>query len=279
MELLIALHSPERLFVGNCPKGLEEYLKRFLLSMGYSATAFASDRRRGAPTASARGPRGLTELCKAGALFAGRYCNNDRDVAWTRESIEPILQSKMDDDSDDNEGPSSHPDVTATENRSEKVKMSATGTLLKKRKRNEDPTTTVDFLENLANALHAESLELSIDYLRVHRFCWMALRNVNERCRPKLLEMYGGGYLEKENQLPFVVGYIFMTATQTSRVANLLLPRRGDGEVSSRLLATAAESIEGMIDSGAGGIEIKMLEEVFGYEVDLSALDDTAETS
>lgn len=86
--------------------------------------------------------------------------------------------------------------------------------------------------------------------------------------------MYGGGYLEKENQLPFVVGYIFMTATQTSRVANMLLPRRDGGEVSSRLLATAAESIKGMIDSGAGAMEIKKLEEIFGYEIDLSALDD-----
>ena len=81
LELLIALHSPERFFVGDCPKSLEEYLKRFLLSMGYSATAFASNRRSSALAASARGPRRLTKLCKAGALFAGRYCNNDRNVS------------------------------------------------------------------------------------------------------------------------------------------------------------------------------------------------------
>ncbi len=195
-------------------------------------------------------------------------------LQWTRESIQPIIQSKMDDNSDDDDGHSAQPEVTATNKKSEKVKVSATGTLLRKPKRNQDSTTTADFLEGLANALHAESLELSIDYLCVHRSCWMVLREVNERCRPKLLEMYGGGYLEKENQLPFVVGYIFMTATQTSRVANMLLPRRDGGEVSSRLLATAAESIKGMIDSGAGAMEIKKLEEIFGYEIDLSARDD-----
>lgn len=81
LELLITLHSPEMFFVGDCPKNLEEYLKRFLLSMGYSATAFASNRRKRALAPSARGPRRLTELCKVGALFAGRYCNNDRNVS------------------------------------------------------------------------------------------------------------------------------------------------------------------------------------------------------
>ena len=100
---------------------------------------------------------------------------------------------------------------------------------------------------------------------------------MNQGCRPKLLEIYGGGYLEKENQLPFVVGYIFMTATNTSRLANLLLPRRGDVEVSSRLLATAAGLIEAMIDTGAGAAEIERLEKYCGYQFDTSAMD-TAES-
>jgi len=55
LELLIALHSPERFFVGDCPKSLEEYLERFLLSMGYSATAFASNRRSSALAAPHEG--------------------------------------------------------------------------------------------------------------------------------------------------------------------------------------------------------------------------------
>lgn len=195
-------------------------------------------------------------------------------LQWTRESIQPIIQSKVDDDSDNDDGHSAPPEVTSTNKNSARVEVSATGALLRKPKKNQDLTTTVDFLEDLANALHTESVELSIDYLCVHRSCWRVLRNVNERCRPKLLEMYGAGYLEKENQLPFVVGYIFMTATPTSRIANLLLPRRDGGEVSSRLLATAAEAMKGMIDSGAGAIEIKRLEGNFGFEIDFSALDD-----
>lgn len=271
-ELLISLHSPEVFFTGDPPKGLEEYLKRFMLSVGYSASLFASNRRRNSPAVSARGPRSLKKLCKVGELFAGRYCNNERAVAWTRESIQQIIEAMMDDDSDDSENVSS-PKVSATGKKSRRVKQSATGSLMRKPKGVEPGIPTLEFLNDLANALHAECLELSIDYLRVHRYCWKLLRRVNEVCRPKLLQYYGGGYLEKENQLPFVVGYIFMTATQTSRVANLL-PRRAGVEVSSRLLATAATSIEEMIDTGVGTTEIEMLEKLCGYSLDFGALEE-----
>lgn len=269
MELLIALQSSESMFVGNAPKGLEEYLKRYLLSMGYSATAFASNRRRNAPIASARGPRGLEKLCKVGSLFEERYCNNARAVSWTSESLTPIIESMMDDDSDDDDGVSTKPSS------GKKVKTSNTGTLLRKPKDFRSTNIpTLDFLELLTNALHAESMELTLDYLRLHRLGWGLLRHVNEVCKPQLLELYGAGYLEKESHLTFVVGYIFMTATNTSRVAGLLLPRRGEAQVSSRLLATAASCIEAMINSGLGQMEIMHLEQSLGHEIDLSGLDE-----
>lgn len=288
MELLIMLQSPEKFFVGNRPQGLEEYLKRFLLSMGYSATAFASNRRRNAPIASSRGPRCLTQLSKVGSLFAGRYFKNDATVAWTSESLTPTIQYMMmsDDESEGSEGSgksdnSTEPsdEVRPHTKQSGKVKQSLTGSLLRKPKDyKSSKIPTLDFLELLANALYAEALESTIDYLRLHRFCWMLLRNVNEACKPKLLEMYGAGYLENEFQLPFVVGYIFMTATTTSRVANVLLPRRGEIVVSSKLLGTAAECIEKMVSSGAGQFEAQQMERLLGYELDLSALDDEDES-
>jgi len=77
MELLISLQSTETMFVGGPPKELEDYLKVFALSMGYSATNFARNRRANVPSASARGPRGLKDLCAVANMFTGRYCNND----------------------------------------------------------------------------------------------------------------------------------------------------------------------------------------------------------
>ena len=250
MELLMALQSTERLFVGNTPKDPEAYLKRFLLTMGYSSTVFAGNRRKHAPKASARGPRGLSELCTAGTLCKGRYCSNERSVNWTTESMQRIIDAKMEDEGDRED---------SGRKRSPMVNTAASGSLMPRPKRMSKAIPTVEFLRDLAHALDTETLELSVDYLRLHRFCWMILGNVNKRCKPQLLEKIGAGYLEEENQLPFVVGYILMIATQTNGVANLLLRRRPGVEVSSRLLEEATKALKDMIDSGAGEIEIKFL--------------------
>ena len=249
MEMLIALQSPEKFFIGDAPTDPEGYFKRFCLSMGYSATAFARNRRNGARLASARGPRGLSPLCPVGALFAGRYCRNEGNVTWTPDTIKPIIEAKAYEDSDDEN----------SEKISSKIKIAVSSSLIRKPKRSSECIRTTDFLEDLANVLDAETFELSIDYLRVHQFCWKLLRKVNDACKPQLLEMVGAGYLEKENQLPFVVGYIFMAATHTSQVANLLRAKRAGFEVSSRLLVTAAIVLEGMIDNGAGEIESRII--------------------
>jgi len=58
MEVLIIVNTPQRVFVGDRPDKPQEYLKRFLLVMGYSTTAFSVNRRSTTrPTASQRGPR------------------------------------------------------------------------------------------------------------------------------------------------------------------------------------------------------------------------------
>ena len=127
--------------------------------------------------------------------------------------MKPLIEAKLDSDDEETgqEGDQSHRQI-----QSGKVKTTASGALLRKPKSNGKLIPAVEFLSDIANALHAEVMELSIDYLLPHRFCWELLRKINNACRPYLLEMYGGDYLEKENQLPFVAEYIFMAATTTS---------------------------------------------------------------
>ena len=286
MELVISLQGPAKFFIGDAPKGLEEYLKRYLLSMGYSAALLAENRRKNVNAVSTKGPRCLTELCAVSKLFAGRYCNNDQAVSWTPETIKPIIAAKMDDSSDEEEdepasprmkenrgGESKMPKKIKESPKPQKAKQSSSGSLLRKPKRSGNSIPTNDFLLDLANALHTETMEMNLDYLRIHRFCWMLLRAVNEACKPRLLTTYGGGYLEREDQLPFVVGYIFMAATMTSKIAGVLIPRKEGVEVSSKLLKTAAETVDGMLGSGAGEIETRILEQVIGAEIDFSATD------
>lgn len=101
IELVISLQGSDKFFVGEPPKELEDYLKRFMLSMGYSAALFANNPRKKAHAVSTKGPRQLMKLCAVGQLFAGTYCNNDADVAWTTETMKPIIEAKLDDDDGD----------------------------------------------------------------------------------------------------------------------------------------------------------------------------------
>jgi hypothetical protein len=117
----------------------------------------------------------------------------------------------------------------------------------------------------LRAALQAEIMELSYDYLTLHRFCWRLLRSVKEHCRELLIKMYGPDYIEKENQLPFIVGYILMAATTTDKLAGFLKIKTTN-EVTSALLAQAADAINTMLETSAGGIVSMILREKFGIQ-------------
>lgn len=271
MEMIISLQSEETFFVGEHPKSPEEYVKRFALNMGYSATIFAKDHRENAPIASKKGPRGLSQLCPMAKLCTGRYCENEPTVAWTREAVELIFKSKLEDDDDETENATDDKAPTGAKDKS-KVKQSASGGLIRRPKKRFTSRPAVDFLEVLANALQAEEVEMSFDYLLMHRFCWMLLRTIHEACRPQLLNIYGGGYIEQENQLPFVVGYIFMTCSQTSRLANLIKKKPEGTAITSQVLATAATAVRQMIEGGAGEFVLKMLEKQLDIELDTSEM-------
>ena len=283
MELAVALQGPNKFFVGDTPKEMEDYLKRFLLSVGYSAALFANNRRKNINAVSVKGPRQLTPLCAVGKLFAGRYCNNDTAVSWTTESIKPIIEAKYEENSDAEEATQATPPpeekddnltsrskkkATVKTPKTTRPKQSSSGTLLRRHSRSTTSIPTTAFLLDLANALHAERVELNTDYLRIHRFCWTMLRRVHEACKPRLLETYGGGYLEREDQLPFVVGYIFMSASATAEIAGLLIKKKDGVETSNKLLMRAADVMGEMIGEGKGAEETRVLEGKMGVKVD-----------
>lgn len=264
MELLIALQTSENLFAGNTPRDPDAYIERFSLIMDSSSAAFASNREGTAPIASAGDQRGLSTLCTAGALFHGRYRGNEQSVTWTIESMQQIIDTKMEDNSD-NEG---------SEKTSNKIKTAASGTLIRRSKRSNGSMSATGFLQDLARALHAETLELSFDYFRMHRSCWMFLRKVNEACKPLFLDQIGAEYLENECQLPFVVAYILAMATQITVLVNFLCPKRPGVPGSNHMLAQAAAALDAEIDRGAGDIEIKFIAQRSGIkEIDSGELD------
>lgn len=74
MELIISFHTKERIFVGDKPTNVEEYMKRFALTMGLSAQAFAP-----------KGPRSLLEdTTPVSELYRAKLCGKP-----TRQTSSP----------------------------------------------------------------------------------------------------------------------------------------------------------------------------------------------
>ncbi|KAK3364623.1 hypothetical protein B0T25DRAFT_599001 [Lasiosphaeria hispida] len=71
----------------------------------------------------------------------------------------------------------------------------------------------VELVGSLALALQAETMELSFPWLVMHRQCWWVLRGVREECDSLLRAKYTPAYMQRESELPWVVGYIFMAAS------------------------------------------------------------------
>jgi hypothetical protein len=59
-----------------------------------------------------------------------------------------------------------------------------------------------------------------------------------------------------------------MTAVETKRISGLLLPKMED-VVSSKLLMHAASTLDGIIDSGIGRLEVKVFQKQYRMEFEV----------
>lgn len=126
--------------------------------------------------------------------------------------------------------------------------------------------TTPELLQALRNSLGAEALEFSFDYLKMHKICWTLLRAVEQQCRPRLTNMFGPMYIEQEYQLPYVVSYVFMAATDTDKV-NMAIAKKKEKSVTSALLVEAAGALDEHIRDGVGAAVSQ--EMGFPYEINV----------
>ena len=116
-------------------------------------------------------------------------------------------------------------------------------------------------LNALLTALVSEVPELVFDHFRLHISAWQLLRRVQTALDLQLHAIYGPWFQETESQLPFIVGYIFMTAAQGSapKCKNI---------ATSRMLVPAGKVVDEILASGAGVIELRMLHQFMGIEIE-----------
>lgn len=121
----------------------------------------------------------------------------------------------------------------------------------------------------LRDLLHAEMIEISYDYMRLHRQCWRLLGFVKDRCRDDLLRMYGPNYLVKKSELPFMTGYVLLSATSSQGAGDMLRARLPGVQVTDKLLKDATDVVKDMIELGAGALIVDhILPKALGLQID-----------
>lgn len=260
MEMLIAMQTPEKVFIGGKPTNTDAYMKRFALSMGYSATQYARNRRGQGAVASRMGPRGLCTVGELSNILRDRYCENADLHDWSLDTIEKVLNAdyEVNIDAEDNEE-EPEPGVMFVNLKARDKKKAKEH--LRKKLRQSAQLSAVEMLYALTISLSQEVPLLSFDYFGLHRSCWSVLRTTQKAMHQKLLKYFGSGYLETETQLPFIVGYIFMVASQSQGASEQLpgLKKMLKGaKVGSELLASAGEGLQVLLTSESWSTQIDM---------------------
>lgn len=260
MDVATSLQGRNVVFIGEAPKDPDDCLKRFAIAMGASAVNMAkSKRKKKGLVLSKRGPQGLKELGAVLQMFKGRYCNMNGCRDLRAEDVEKIIEkSNWEYEMDENDGSTTMvKDIDATPASQQKSRKQL---------------PVAKLLGLLRDLLHAEMVEISFDYLRHHRQCWRLLRVVKDHCRDQLIRIYGPGYIEKESQLPFIVGYVLMTASSTKQFGDLLKAKLPTAEVTSEVLLSAANALQTMVATGAGEMIVsKILPEGLGVQIEFES--------
>jgi hypothetical protein len=100
--------------------------------------------------------------------------------------------------------------------------------------------STKELIRTLVLALHAESLQLALPCTIMYIECWKLLRRAKDRCDKVLREVFTSAYMEREIELPFLVGWILMGSSGSDAIPD------------SRLLKGSAAVLNEMIGSPEG---------------------------
>ena len=155
MEKLIALYTPERLFIGNRPGPGDDYWKRCCLASGFSPRYFASDGCECPSKRKLKAHKGARELRFQEAapilsMLAERFDGNDRAVSSALAELEQNLV---------------HKNVSTTKNPKKQDDARCAGDTL---------------LGELTLAIKDEMEVMLFDYLKLDNECWAMLDTVAE---------------------------------------------------------------------------------------------------
>ncbi|KAF5618841.1 hypothetical protein F25303_12949 [Fusarium sp. NRRL 25303] len=235
-------------FVGNPPTDLEDYYKNYCLCLGTSLTNWAPNRRSAKPTEhKGNAPNMKFDGWVSLSLDNCIRVDNAREP-WTIATVGELL----------------------TEGR-KKAMMDGKGHIqgdLKQKAKEANleavPTSPSGLIEQLAQVANSEITRISFNYFTMHNIAWSLLTDLKgaftAEVGPEFLK-----YIPSEDQLPFVVGYVFSTAAGHGSTD---VRERGVG--NDRFLNVATEVMDEFLHEGKG----KIIKEARETEVEPEDIED-----
>ena len=282
MDLVLHMHPPEHIFIGEPPTAIDGYLKRLCLAAGFSANLLAKNKRQTRPSASKAGARILRtkDISPISEMFKSRYCEYEGRTKLSLDNVDTIFEKHIDDDEETGskessiwaapriniiikEGPPRDPNIKGAE------PTKPHDGLRKTQRITGAAVHPIQLLNAIHNAIQSETLALTFDYFRLHFICWELLHAIKESLDTYLSNILGpSNYGVRENRLPDVVFFIFTAAIQESEIANMLVSKKKDAVTRKSLhsLHIAAEVMQKKLRR-LGTQQVLMLGEVFNMKM------------
>ena len=197
MDLFIAIHSAKTLFVGDLPTTVEDCKKRYDLMMGVAVENFAKNKKNrgsGKVVHTKAGPRNWQTNSPIVHTIKERYLTQRGSIAWSVQNLEAIFNEA------NQRGLPQH---------------------LRNRWNKSHQLSHMQVLEILRSALLVEYKVLRYDYISMHYRCLDFLRQLRVEIDEDLKSQFGPEYLEREDQLSNLVGYILMAAVMSERAMTI----------------------------------------------------------
>lgn len=210
MDAVLGIKGYANFFVGGAPpKNPQDYLDKFSLQMGTTAAALMKGKNRknmrNHTLHSKSGPRGIKDGLPVSNMFTDRYVHQTGQIDWTPEHVDNVVSRSLHRDEWSQDVGVTAPSSSVSGK--QQAKKTAKGSQLPPDK----------LVKALVLSLQAETLEMAFPYLALHRSAWTVLRAVHAACDPVLRTVYDAEYMERQSQLPWVVGWIFMSAYNGDR--------------------------------------------------------------
>ncbi|KAI1042720.1 hypothetical protein LB505_001120 [Fusarium chuoi] len=235
-------------FIGNPPTDLEGYYKNYCLCLGTSVTSWAPNRRSAKPTEHKGNAPNMKFDGWVSLSLDNRIRVDNAREPWTIAIVGELL----------------------TEGR-KKAMMDGKGHIqgnLKQKAKEANleavPTSPSGLIEQLAQVVNSEIPRISFNYFTMHNIAWSLLTDLKRAFTAEV----GPGFLKyipSEDQLPFVVGYVFSSAAGHGSTD---VRERGVG--NDRFLNVATEVMDEFLHDGKG----KIIKEARETEVEPEEVED-----